>query len=175
MHGIAGRLMRWVSALLRVAGAALVLFHVWLFLSMAAQGRLSDPAVTFRWLVALGLALGLLALRRAGIPLVLSRQGAALWVLVVVLHASAFSGPAVPLTEPVADVAALFVLPATSAVVTVVAAWLLVRTRARCAAASSFVPRPLWWLRAFDVAPGSPLVVSPLAPRAPPTLHVSSL
>ena len=72
-----------------VAGAVLVAFHGWLFASQIAAGRLDDPWLVFRWMVAAGLVAALGAIRRGGAS-VWSRQGIAIWVLAALLH-----GPAV--------------------------------------------------------------------------------
>jgi len=72
-----------------VAGAMLVAFHGWLFAAQVAEGRLDDPWLVFRWVVAAGLVAALAAIRRGGAS-VWSRQGIAVWVLAALLH-----GPAV--------------------------------------------------------------------------------
>lgn len=68
-----------------VAGALLVVFHGWLFASQVAAGRLDDPWLVFRWLVAAGLVVAFAALRRRGAS-AWSRQGIAVWVLAALLH-----------------------------------------------------------------------------------------
>ena len=72
-----------------LAGAMLVAFHGWLFATQAVAGRLEDPWLVFRWLLATGLVAALVAIRRGGASL-WSRQGIAVWVLAALLH-----GPAV--------------------------------------------------------------------------------
>jgi len=72
-----------------LAGATLVAFHGWLFAAQAAEGRLEDPWLVFRWLVALGLVAALAAVRHAG-GSIWNRQGLAVWVLAALLH-----GPAI--------------------------------------------------------------------------------
>ena len=72
-----------------VAGAMLVAFHGWLFAAQVAAGRLEDPWLVFRWVIAAGLVAALAAIRRGGAS-ILSRQGIAIWVLAALLH-----GPAV--------------------------------------------------------------------------------
>lgn len=72
-----------------MAGAVLVAFHGWLFASQAVAGRLEDPWLVARWLIAAGLIVALGALRRGGAS-VWSRPGIAIWVLAALLH-----GPAV--------------------------------------------------------------------------------
>lgn len=72
-----------------VAGAMLVAFHGWLFAAQVAEGRLDDPWLVVRWVVAAGLVAALAAIRRGGAS-IWSRQGIAVWVLAALLH-----GPAV--------------------------------------------------------------------------------
>ena len=72
-----------------VAGAMLVAFHGWLFAAQVAAGRLEDPWLVFRWMVAAGLVVALATLRRGGAS-VWSRPSIAVWVLAALLH-----GPAV--------------------------------------------------------------------------------
>ncbi len=78
-----------------VAGATLVAFHGWLFAAQMAEGRLDDPWLVVRWVVAAALVSALAAIRRGGRSL-WSRQGIAVWVLAALLHgpavASDFSG-----------------------------------------------------------------------------------
>lgn len=75
------------------SGALLLAFHGWLFANQAAAGRLEDPWLLFRWLVALGLTAALVAIRRNGRS-VWSRQGIAVWVLAALLHGPAVAGNA---------------------------------------------------------------------------------
>jgi hypothetical protein len=72
-----------------LSGAVLVAFHGWLFATQVATGKLDDPWLAFRWLLASGLVSALVAIRRSG-GSVWSRQGMAVWVLAALLH-----GPAV--------------------------------------------------------------------------------
>lgn len=72
-----------------VSGATLVAFHGCLFAAQAAQGRLEDPWLVFRWMVAAGLVLALAGIRRAD-GSIWNRKGLAVWVLAALLH-----GPAV--------------------------------------------------------------------------------
>lgn len=175
MARLAGVAVRLASRLLQAAGLGLVVFHVWLFAAMVADGRLTEPVVAFRWLVAAGLAVGLAALRRAGIPLFASRRGAALWVLVVLLHASAFTSPAGPASEGTAEAALLFVLPVTSAGVVAAAACLLDRARACAAAVHTTVAlRALWRVAEPAPTPSRDLGSASLSPRAPPLTFATS-
>jgi len=72
-----------------LSGAALVAFHGWLLAGQFVSGRLTDPGVAFRWLMAGALVAGLAALYRSG-ESIWSRKGVAIWVLAALLH-----GPAV--------------------------------------------------------------------------------
>jgi len=86
------RLERFRSAarLIAVAsGAALGAFHGGLFAAQAVEGRLDDPWLVVRWLIAAGLIAALAAIRRAR-GSIWTRHGLAVWVLAAMLH-----GPAV--------------------------------------------------------------------------------
>jgi hypothetical protein len=72
-----------------LSGAALVAFHGWLLTGQFVSGRLTDPGVALRWLMAGALVAGLAALYRSG-ESIWSRKGVAIWVLAALLH-----GPAV--------------------------------------------------------------------------------
>ena len=83
--------------------AALALFHVWLFAGQALQGELADPARLVRWLIAGALLAALVALHRAGAPLVRGRRAVTIWLLAALLHGpalgqrlEALERPAVP-------------------------------------------------------------------------------
>lgn len=79
-----------------VAGAMLVAFHGWLFATQVAAGRLEDPWLVFRWIVAAGLVAALAAIRRGGAS-VWSRPGIAVWVLAALLHGP---GVATDISDP---------------------------------------------------------------------------
>jgi hypothetical protein len=154
--------------LLSGAGAALGLFHVWLFGRQAMEGALASPGLLLKWLAAFGLAAALVALRRKGVSLVRGRKAVAVWVLAALLHApaigervSALDIPAVPeavltFSELIAPVALLTGLLA-----------LLWIARPRAAA-------PLRLLRALDAAiPSASWTACALAafsPRPPPSV-----
>jgi hypothetical protein len=161
----------WRLALfsLRAAGTALVAFHLWLLSSMHADGRLADPAVAFKWLIAAGLATALVALWRASIPVVRSRQGAVVWVLVALLHTSAFAAPPAEVPGQADAGAVLFVLPATAAGFVAALTWLASGRRGRrLVARERFGLTPLWRvLDAHFLLAASPSRSS-LVPRAPP-------
>ena len=81
--------MRFTRNLAGVTGAMLVAFHGWLLASQFADGRLVDPWVVFRWILAAALVAGLVAIRRQGSS-IFGRQSVAIWVLAALLH-----GPAI--------------------------------------------------------------------------------
>ena len=90
-------------------GALLGGFHLWLLGNQAWSGQLTEPDVILRWLIALALGAGLVAVKRRGGSL-FGRQAVAMWVLAAVLHGPAlgndvdgFATPALP--EVVATVA----------------------------------------------------------------------
>lgn len=90
--GLLGSLTRTVAL---VSVALLAAFHGWLFVVQAAEGRLEDPWLVVRWLVAGGLVVALAAVRRRTHS-IWNRRGLAVWVLAALLHgpalASDFSG-----------------------------------------------------------------------------------
>jgi len=87
----------------RVVGAAgitLAIFHDWLLVGQLVDGRLGEPARLLRWLLAACLTAGLVALFRAGAPLLWGRKAMALWLLAAMLHGPATTALATPLGEP---------------------------------------------------------------------------
>ena len=66
-------------------GALLGGFHLWLLGNQAWSGHLSEPDVVLRWLGALALAGGLVALKRRSESLV-GRKAVVIWVLAALLH-----------------------------------------------------------------------------------------
>jgi hypothetical protein len=96
---------RLIRSTLALAGGALAAFHGWLFIGQAAEGRLEDPWLIFRWVAAASLVVALVAVRRGGHSVV-GRKGVAIWVLAALLH-----GPSTAtLTDPAA-----FAIPETAA------------------------------------------------------------
>jgi hypothetical protein len=82
-----------VSAALRALGglllAALAGFHVWLLGLHVVTGEAFEPTTAVRWALAALVLAGFRALNRRGLPLLVGRRAVGLWVLVVVIHASA--------------------------------------------------------------------------------------
>ena len=64
---------------------ALGVFHIWLLAQQVWGGQV-DYAESVRWVLALGLVGGLVALRRHGGSLFGDRRATAIWVLVALLH-----------------------------------------------------------------------------------------
>lgn len=87
-----------------LVGAALAVFHVWLFAGQAWSGALADPSLIFRWLVAAGLIGGLVMLRRQGESLIFGRKAVAIWVLAAVLHGPALASRTEIGTTPIPEV-----------------------------------------------------------------------
>lgn len=92
-----------------LVGAALAVFHVWLFAGQVWSGALADPSLIFRWLVAAGLIGGLVMLKRQGESLIFGRKAVAIWVLAAVLHGPALASRtetgAAPIPEAVVALA----------------------------------------------------------------------
>jgi len=92
-----GRAVRWT---LRVAGAALALFHAGLFAGRVADASIAEPGVGSRWAIAALLGALALDLRRRGLPLCRGRSGLVFWLLVLLLHVGALpAAPSVPAEE----------------------------------------------------------------------------
>ena len=56
-------MFRWLT---RLAGAILIAFHVWLLAGSVSSGQFLEPERLIRWLIAAGLAAGIVILRRQG-------------------------------------------------------------------------------------------------------------
>ena len=97
---------------LRITGALLVGFHVWLFARDAFAGGLADLGLLARWMAAGGLGWGLVALRRQGASLFRGRKAVAIWVLAALLHGPALAGPLEVADLPVAPVVAASLIQA---------------------------------------------------------------
>ncbi|MEO7793919.1 MAG: hypothetical protein ABIV06_04035, partial [Thermoanaerobaculia bacterium] len=84
---------RWLfGGLSAVAIGALVVFHAVLFAGRIADASLAHPEVLLRWIGAILLAAGALALRRQGNSLVSGRSAVVFWLLVLLLHVGFGSG-----------------------------------------------------------------------------------
>ena len=80
-------MFRW---LMRVAGGLLVGFHVWLLAGHVSTGQLLEPERLFRWVLAAGLAAGIILLRRQGAAL-FGRRAMVVWILAGLLHVPAIA------------------------------------------------------------------------------------
>ncbi|MCX6551433.1 MAG: hypothetical protein NTY02_10585 [Acidobacteria bacterium] len=78
-----------VRATGRLAFAALVVFHAWLFWTHVAAGKLFEPQIALRWVVAVGVLVGFRALSRVGLPLFFGKRAVVLWLLVILIHCHA--------------------------------------------------------------------------------------
>jgi hypothetical protein len=125
---------------LLAAGALLALFHVWLFAGQAWDGRLADPGVLLRWIVAGALIAALVVLYWQGASIVRGRKAVAIWLLATLLHGPAVARNIERLGEPAIPelVAALAQFAAASAAVglTLLFAW--IRRRRFVVAPGSF-------------------------------------
>jgi hypothetical protein len=81
------------SAALRALGgfllAALAGFHAWLLGVHLLTGEAFEPTTAVRWALAALVLAGFRTLSRRGLPLFFGRRAVGLWLLVVVIHASA--------------------------------------------------------------------------------------
>lgn len=68
-----------------LSASTLIAFHGRIFAAQLADGRLENPGLIFRWLVAAGLIAALAALRRRGTS-IWSRQGFATFLVALMLH-----------------------------------------------------------------------------------------
>ncbi len=162
MGKMLSRLIRTTAAL---AGAALALFHGWLFAAQAASGRLDDPWLIFRWAAAVALVGALIAVRRSG-DSIWSRKGVAIWVLAALLH-----GPAVAGKYEVTDVAlpetvATSVLQLLASGALAIGVWMLAGLLAlrRVSPPARYSYPPAFSFAGFLAAGVAP----PFAPRPPP-------
>ncbi len=81
---------------------ALGVFHLWLLAQQAWSGQFGHEE-SVRWVLALGLVGGLVALRRRGGSLFRDRRATALWVLVALLHGPVLAEGASVATQALAE------------------------------------------------------------------------
>jgi hypothetical protein len=154
-----------------LTGAALVLalFHVWLFAGQAIEGQLGDPALLLRWLAAALLTAGLIALRRAGAPLLRGRKAVAIWLLAALLHGPAIGQRLATLEKPaIPEIAATLAQTAMAALVTLGTLLLLFafgRVRVTQAGAFDLLAPQRGMVGALP-----PDAHLPFAPRPPPSV-----
>ena len=161
MSGMYSRIIRLSLGLL---GGGLAAFHGWLFVAQAAEGRLEDPWLIFRWVASASLIVALVALSRRG-ESVWGKKGIAIWVLAALLH-----GPAVAGTNDIAAIAlpesvVTSVMQLVSAAAFAAGLWMLARLlRTRTRRVSFYSP-----IDAFSAAGQLPADVAPrFSPRPPP-------
>jgi hypothetical protein len=151
-----------------IAGAAglLALFHVWLLGSQLWDGRLAEPGLVLRWMIAAGLVGALIVLRRTGAPIWWGRKAVSIWLLAALLHgptmaagAGQFESPALP-----EAVTALVQIAAAAAMVGLGLA-VLAALAAHVFAAHRSYPRALPLL---SYGLGDRPTVPHVAPRPPP-------
>jgi hypothetical protein len=157
-----------LTLLLGAAGIALIAFHAWLLVWRLAEGQIAEPVVALRWILAGVLVTALGALRRAGIPILLSRRGTVVWILVALLHAHTGGGPVVQSADARSTAALLVVLPV--AATGIVASALLLTLGAGVRRGNRFVIplRPLWALNCRPARPPADWFGPALPARAPP-------
>ena len=155
------RLIRQVLAL---AGGALAVFHGWLFVSQAADGRLDDPWLVFRWIVAASLIAALVTVRRNG-DSIRGRKGVAIWLLAALLHGPAAVGNSDFISIALPETAAASVVQLLSAAglaAGLLALARLLRPRLRRPLFSSYIPS---FAAAFQLAAA---ITPQFCPRPPP-------
>jgi len=86
---------------MRLVGAVLVAFHIWLLAGHVSSGELLEPERLFRWLIAAGLAVGIILLRRQGAAL-FGRRALIVWMLAGLLHVPAIANRLDSFDAPVA-------------------------------------------------------------------------
>lgn len=152
--------------ILAAAGAALALFHVWLFAGQAVQGELADPARLIRWAVACALLGALYGLYRSGVPLLRGRKAIAIWLLAALLHAPAIGARVSALEIPAVPEAAASLAPLATLAAAALAVFLLLWI-ARVPR-GAFLPRHRDATHTRRTDAGSPGAYHPLCPRPPP-------
>lgn len=159
---------RVLASLLVFTGIALAAFHVWLLTWRLADGQFTDPVVALRWILAGVLIASLVALRRVGVPIVFSRQGAIVWLLVALLHGYTGTAPVASSPHEPDTTALLFVLP--GAATGIFASALLLAVGAGVRRGNRFVHplRPLWALNCRQALPPADWFGPALPARAPP-------
>jgi len=148
------------------AVAGLVAFHLYLFWQQLADGSLLDASLALRWVLGGLLTAGLVAFKRAGVPLLWGRRALVLWLLVAFLHWG-HASPVAPADGPArAASAATYEIPSTFA--SLIAGLCLL---ALCFARRAHVAAPRE-ARAWSCAaapPGRPQSLPRVRPpRAPP-------
>lgn len=157
-----------LTLLLGAAGIALAAFHAWLLVWRLAEGQIAEPLVALRWILAGVLVMALAALRRAGIPLLLSRRGTIVWVLVALLHAHTSGGPVVHSADARSTAALLVVLPGAATGIVATALLLMAGAAVRRGSRFAIPLRPMWALNCRQAPPPAHGFGPALPARAPP-------
>ena len=146
-------------------GALLGGFHLWLLGSQAWSGQLSEPDVVLRWIAAVALTGGLVALTRRGETL-FGRKAVAVWLLAALLHGPALASDLDGFATPSLPEAVALVGQVVASVSAVALALLALFTmRSRRTPVLRACPIAATWLSACvpDAASGLGLL-----PRPPP-------
>lgn len=155
---------RLIRLTLGFAGGVLAAFHGWVFAAQAADGRLEDPWLTFRWVASVALILALATLKRSG-ESIWGRKGIAIWVLAALLH-----GPAVAGNNDIASIAlpenvVTSVLQLVSSAAVALGLWMLARLLRSGARTVSVYPVVQVFVAAAHLAA---LSAPQFSPRPPP-------
>jgi hypothetical protein len=156
-----------VRLLARTFVAALLVFHGWLLSVHVSTGKLFEPDVAVRWMVAVGIFGAFLTLRRVGVSVFTDRRAAALWLLVVLLHChAAWTGDALEtvqaIPQAVVDLMPAGVQAAAALAGVILLAWVALRPA---------VERPRWGLLDTPVRFAGMQAAAwalPFSPRPPP-------
>jgi hypothetical protein len=163
---------RTATRVLHASIVLLIAFHGVIFWKQLASGALADPARAFGWAVGVALFAAMIALRRAGVPLLWGRRALVVWLMVTLLHVGAFKAgqPALTALDAAADVAlTLFTVPSPVVTIALLASLLLAlaslrsRTRGARPLGAAFLRR-----RNHDDRLTHRCQRSPLPSRAPP-------
>jgi hypothetical protein len=156
------------SASVAVSVLALVVFHAALFWSQIGSGRLLDPAVAVRWGIGALLMAALVALGRAGVPVLWGRRALVVWVLVALLHVTAAPATDVAgLTRTATQTTQILVdLPIGSASLLLAITLFLLCLPGSRVGSMTAGSIPVGWIAAAGAHP--PILSLHLASRAPP-------
>ncbi len=150
-----------LRGLVTVLAAVLALFHALLLWHRVTSSSLFELGVLLRWFGALALLFALVRLRRAGVPLLSSRQALVFWLLVALLHAGAVPALEARAIEPSAGLVLALTL-SSAYLASLGGLAMLTGSRVARSAPASILRRPPAHL-AFRVRP-----FAPLCPRPPP-------
>jgi hypothetical protein len=157
--------MRFLKTLAASASALLVGFHGWVLASQFAGGRLVEPWLIFRWIVAAGLVAGLVHVRRRGESIV-GQKAIAIWVLAALLHGPAVAAKFNPVDLPaIPEVVITMVVRTATIGVLAIGLWILAGLVAAATRKPRLVARPMVARRAqHAIDPGRSTRFSPRPP-----------